>query len=243
MIPLAGCRLILLDIEGTVSPLAYVHEVLFPFARAAALRFLTENRGPEVVSALEQMARDAGAASFAAWCPYPADSAEAVSWIVAHVHRLMDADAKATGLKQLQGLIWERGFREDGKLRAAIFPDVAPALQTWIESGRQVRIYSSGSIPAQRLFFGHTEAGDLTPLLSGYYDTTTGPKRVAASYAAIATDTALPPGEILFLSDVVEELDAARDAGLGTALALRPGNREAPPHSHPTFTSFQEFAV
>jgi enolase-phosphatase E1 len=235
-------RLILLDIEGTVSPLSYVHEVMFPFARHAVPAFLDEQpRRPEVTAALAQMAGDAGARSFADWCPHAASSAEANSWIVAQVHALMDADAKATGLKQLQGLIWERGFHR-GELRSVVFPDVPPALREWTHAGVQLRIYSSGSTHAQRLFFAHTEAGDLTPLLSGYYDTTIGAKKSAASYSAIAADTAVEPGEILFLSDVAEELDAARTAGLQTALAIRPGNRETAGNGYPRFTSFQEIA-
>ncbi|MGB8170648.1 MAG: acireductone synthase [Chthoniobacteraceae bacterium] len=230
-------RLVLLDIEGTVSPLAYVHEAMFPFARTGVQPFLEANLArPEVVAALEQMAVDAGAESFAAWCP---SAAAPVPWIVAQVHALMDADVKATGLKQLQGLIWEGGFRS-GALRAALFADVAGMLRRWHAEGVELRIYSSGSVQAQRLFFAHTEAGDLTPLLSGFYDTKIGGKKSSASYAAIAADACRAPETILFLSDVVEELDAACDAGLATALALRPGNREQPPNAHATFTSLEE---
>jgi enolase-phosphatase E1 len=230
-------RLVLLDIEGTVSPLAYVHEVMFPFARAGVRPFLEANVArPEVVAALDQMAVDAGAASFAAWCP---SAAEPVPWIVAQVHALMDADVKATGLKQLQGLIWEGGFHR-GALRSVLFADVAGALRRWHADGVELRIYSSGSVQAQRLFFAHTEAGDLTPLLNGFYDTKIGGKKSSASYAAIAADAGRAPEAILFLSDVVEELDAARAAGLATALALRPGNRAQPPHTHPTFTSLEQ---
>jgi enolase-phosphatase E1 len=233
-------RLILLDIEGTVSPLSYVHEVMFPFARHGIQSFLEEQpRRSEVTAALEQMAADAGAKSLADWCPHAASTEKANSWIVAQVHALMDADAKVTGLKQLQGLIWERGFHR-GDLRSVVFPDVPPALQEWMQAGVQLRIYSSGSTHAQRLFFAHTEAGDLTPLLSGYYDTMVGSKKSAGSYSAIAADAAVEPGEILFLSDVAEELDAARTAGLQTALAIRPGNRETAVNGHPRFTSFQE---
>jgi enolase-phosphatase E1 len=139
------------------------------------------------------------------------------------VLRLMDADAKATGLKQLQGLIWKSGF-ESGELKAHVYEDVPPALESWTAAGKDVRIYSSGSVQAQRLFFGHTIAGDLLPRFRGHYDTTTGPKKEAESYRKIAAAFGLPLTAILFLSDIVTELDAAREAGLATALVVRPGN-------------------
>lgn len=218
-------KLILLDIEGTVSPLAFVHDVMFPYARGRAVAWLGRHWGHEAIASL---ARDAGATSFA-----HADEAAAA------MHRLMDADAKVAGLKQIQGLIWEEGFR-NGDLRSTLFDDVTPALHRWSARGIEVRIYSSGSIHAQRLFFQHTTEGDLTPLFSGYYDTTMGPKKDAASYAAITADCGLAAGQVLFISDVLEELHAAQSAGMKTALALRPGNRPQPESAHPTIASFAE---
>lgn len=242
MIEFSG-KLILLDIEGTVSPLAFVHEVMFPFARREMRGFLEQRPDvPAVRDALEQMARDAGAGSLAAWCPHPVGSSEAHDWIVQQAHALMDADVKQTGLKLLQGLVWERGFR-GGSLCATLFAEVAPALRQLKNAGLELRIYSSGSVHAQRLFFAHTEAGDLTSVPSGYYDTTIGSKREAASYAAIATDSGVPADAILFLSDVAAELDAARAAGMQTALALRPGNPPQASHSHPTFSSLEEIRL
>lgn len=219
---------ILLDIEGTVSPLAFVHDVMFPYARKHAAAWLGAHWGHEVIT---QLAHDAGVTSF-----LNALDAEAA------VHRLMDADAKVTGLKQLQGLIWEQGFRT-GDLGSTLFDDVVPALDHWRENGREIRIYSSGSIHAQRLFFAHTTAGDLIPRLSGYYDTTTGSKREPASYNAIATDCGLPPKDILFVSDLVDELNAAQSAGMMTALALRPGNKPQPESGHPGIASFDEIVT
>lgn len=221
-------KLILLDIEGTVSPLAFVHDVMFPYARKHAAAWLGAHWGHEVIA---QLARDAGASSF-----LNALDAEAA------VHRLMDADAKVTGLKQLQGLIWEQGFRT-GDLRSTLFDDVVLALDHWRENDREIRIYSSGSIHAQQLFFAHTTAGDLTPRLSGYYDTTTGSKREPASYTAIATDCRLPANDILFISDLVDELNAAQSAGMITALALRPGNKPQPESDHPVTPSFAEITL
>ena len=242
MIGFAG-RLILLDIEGTTSDLAFVHEVLFPYARHGVTGFLAAQCGSAAVhKALEQLARDAGAVNFAAWCPHPADSAEADAWVVAQVHRLMDADAKQTGLKQLQGLIWEGGYR-DGTLRAHVFPEVPACLRAWKAAGLTLSIYSSGSVAAQKLFFAHTVAGDLTPLLSGYYDTNIGGKREPASYRAIAAKAQLPPQEILFLSDVPEELEAAHSVGYAIGLAERPGNRAVDDQRLPRFRSFEEITV
>lgn len=221
-------KLILLDIEGTVSPLAFVHDIMFPYARKHAVTWLAAHWGHEVIC---QLAKDAGVDSF-----HNALDAEAA------VHRLMDADAKVTGLKQLQGLIWEQGFRS-GDLRSMLFDDVVPAMQRWRENGCEIRIYSSGSIHAQKLFFTHTTSGDLTPLLSGFYDTTTGSKKEVASYTAIAADCALPPAEILFISDIVDELNAAQSAGMITAHATRPGNKPQPESEHTVLTSFDAITL
>lgn len=221
-------RLILLDIEGTVSPLAFVHDVMFPYARKHAAAWLGAHWGHEVIA---QLARDAGVAAFRN--AIEADAA---------VHRLMDADAKVTGLKQLQGLIWEQGFG-NGELCSTLFDDVVPAIDHWRENGREIRIYSSGSIQAQKLFFAHTTCGDLTPRFSGFYDTTTGSKREVSSYSAIAADCGLPAHEILFVSDLVDELNAAESAGMVTTLALRPGNKPAPPSGHPAITTFTEIIL
>jgi enolase-phosphatase E1 len=221
-------KVVLLDIEGTVAPLAFVHDVMFPYARSHAGAWLEANWGHAVVG---QLARDAGVPGFDG----PAEATAAVG-------RLMDADAKVTGLKQLQGLVWEQGFRR-GELRSTLFDDVVPALGLWRGAGREIRIYSSGSVHAQRLFFTHTDAGDLTSFFSGFYDTTTGSKRESSSYAAIAADCGMPACEILFVSDLVDELDAARRAGMTTALAARPGNQAAPAHDHPKLATFADVTL
>lgn len=236
-------RLILLDIEGTVSPLAYVHEVMFPYAREHVAEFLTDHwEQPKTMSALEQMAVDAGHSTFIEWCPMEPGSGNASAWVVAQVHRLMVEDAKLTGLKQLQGLIWEQGFRT-GALCATLFDDVAECLHSWHAKGRDLRIYSSGSVQAQQLFFQHTQAGDLSGLVSGWYDTRTGGKRDPSSYSAIVEDTGCAPEEVLFVSDVVEELDAARAVNVKTALAIRPGNRETEAMQHPRIQTLREIVL
>ncbi|TWT77196.1 Enolase-phosphatase E1 [Posidoniimonas polymericola] len=233
---------VLMDVEGTTSSVKFVYDVMFPFARRELAAYLAQAWGePACQAACEQIAADAGHASLEAWSS-TADAAPR-DLVETEATRLMDADQKATGLKQLQGLIWKNGF-DSGEMVAHVYPDVPPALDRWRAAGADLRIYSSGSIQAQNLFFGHTQQGDLLPLLSGHYDTTTGPKREAASYTSIAADWGLAPASILFLSDITAELDAARDAGLQTALLLRPDNAPVEPgHGHAEVSSFGEIEV
>jgi len=213
-------RGILLDVEGTTSSISFVYDVLFTHAKARVGEFLSARRGdPRVMDLAAAVTATAGAPLTPA-----AIAADPTRASLAAIE-LMDRDVKDTALKELQGMIWRNGF-ESGGLVAHVFDDVPPALAAWADSGIDVRIYSSGSIEAQRLFFAHTAAGDLTPHLRGHYDTTTGPKREAESYRRIAADMGLEPRQILFVSDVGAELDAARAAGLATALAVRPGNRD-----------------
>ncbi|MEM6329940.1 MAG: acireductone synthase [Planctomycetota bacterium] len=240
MIAFAG-RGILLDVEGTTSAVAYVYDVMFPYARRRVAEHLaTHMAEPATADACEQIAREAGHASVARMAADGADQAAAVE---AQVLRLMDADVKSTGLKQLQGLIWRAGF-ESGELRAHVYPDVPPALAAWRAAGVDLRVYSSGSVQAQQLFFGHTDCGDLLRCFSGHYDTTTGPKRDAASYQKIAQHWPLPAGEVLFLSDTVAELDAAHAAGMQTGLVVRDtAVAPAPAGTHPAITSFDAVSV
>jgi enolase-phosphatase E1 len=231
-------RGILLDIEGTTSSISFVYDVMFPFVRRELEAYLRANWGsPELAEACELISQDAGHRAFAAWLGNH-DSETQLAAVRDEALRWMDTDAKTTGLKRLQGMIWESGFAS-GELQAHVYDDVPPALRSWKAAGLDVRIYSSGSVQAQKLFFGHTIYGNLLHLLQGHYDTTIGPKREPASYLAIAEDMHLPPQEILFLSDVTAELDAARRAGLQTALVRRPGNPAPPPnHGHAEIVDF-----
>jgi enolase-phosphatase E1 len=226
-------RGILLDIEGTTTPIAFVYDVLFPFARAHA----QEHLDAEAQRALK-LEHDSDVAK-GLKPPSWADGADGADGALAYVHWLMDQDRKSTALKSLQGRIWQEGYRS-GDLRGEVFPDVPPALQRWHHENLDVRIYSSGSILAQKLIFSTTPQGDLTRFLKGYFDTTTGPKRESSSYSAIVAAFALPPSEVLFISDVVPELDAAAAAGLQTRLAVRPGNPAQPPNSYRAISSFDE---
>lgn len=236
-------RCVLLDIEGTTSSVSFVYDVMFPFVRRELTRYFQSHwQSQDFIAAREQIARDAGHASWSAWSS-GANKEAGQQLLRDHVLKLMDRDAKVTGLKQLQGLIWDAGFKS-GELKAHVYDDVRPALRGWRDSGLDLCIYSSGSIAAQKLFFGHTVAGNLLPLLRGHYDTTTGPKREPASYTAILKDLKLEASQVLFLSDVVAELDAARAAGLHTALVLRPGNAPAPSEQpHREIRSFSELAL
>jgi enolase-phosphatase E1 len=242
VISFAG-RGVLLDIEGTVAPIAFVVDVLFPYARRELADYLAHHwREPALAAVCEQIARDAGGSTFAEWMPHTDDTSRR-EHLVVHLHQLMDRDAKSTGLKELQGRIWEEGYTA-GRLQSRLFADVAPALKRWAQRGLDARIYSSGSVTAQQVFFAHTTEGDLRPWLRGYYDTTTGPKRESASYARIARDIGLPGGDILFLSDVALELDAAAAARMRTALVIRPGN--APvlhPGGHAMIQSLDDVCV
>jgi enolase-phosphatase E1 len=227
-----GVRAVLTDIEGTTTPLSFVVDVLFPFARER-LEDACASKDPRFADAVRQLRQEheaerrsgAQVPDFGEGAPY--------------ARYLMELDRKSTGLKALQGLIWEEGYRT-GELQGDVYPDVPEALRAWRERGIRARVFSSGSVLAQKLLFGHTPYGDLLPCFEGYHDTTTGPKREARAYAAIAESFGLPPGEILFLSDVVEELDAAREAGMRTGLFLRPGNKPAEPGSHPVYRNFSE---
>ena len=154
----------------------------------------------------------------------------------------MDQDRKSTALKNIQGKIWQEGYQQ-GELRGEVFPDVPPALERWHQKKIDIRIFSSGSILAQRLLFSTTNAGDLTKYLNGYFDTTTGPKNDSTSYARIAESFGISAADILFISDVTRELDAARTAGMQTLLCVRPGNHPQPSHSHAVGTSFAEVHV
>jgi enolase-phosphatase E1 len=231
-------RGILLDVEGTTSSISFVYDVLFEHAKRNVGDFLAKHRDDPAVRAAA-----AGLATSAGLPADTFDSEESVVRIGLIALDLMNRDVKDTSLKTLQGMIWRGGY-ESGEIVAHVFDDVPQALSQWADSGLDVRIYSSGSIEAQRLFFAHTDHGDLTRLLRGYYDTTTGPKREAASYAAIAAAMGLEPRQILFVSDVGPELDAARTAGMQTALAVRPGNRDpGGVFDHESVASFAEIVT
>jgi enolase-phosphatase E1 len=235
-------QLYLLDVEGTTSPLSLVSEQLYPFARKHLKRFIFDHIDEAAVRAdlallvKERMEeRDTGAPAVEPEWDVANDAEPGIAYML----WLMDRDRKSTALKSLQGKIWKAGF-EAGVLVGTVFPDVPEALARWSRRAK-VAVYSSGSVEAQRLLFGHSSAGDLTPYLSGYFDTRVGSKTSAESYRAIAAAADVPTREILFVSDAVRELDAAREAGCLTRLSLREGNPPvADANGHAEIRSFAE---
>jgi enolase-phosphatase E1 len=197
------------DIEGTTSSLSFVKDVLFPFARAHIGKFVLDNQHrKEVQTLLNEVRREMQ------------QRGAPVEEVIACLHAWIDQDKKATPLKGLQGMLWEQGYRE-GRFRGHVYPDAVEKLKQWQAAGIRLYVYSSGSVQAQKLLFEHTEYGDLTPLFTGYFDTTTGPKREIESYRKIARAINLPPEQIQFLSDIREELEAAETAGMEVTLVDR----------------------
>ena len=196
-------RAVLTDIEGTTSSISFVADVLFPYARDRLADYVAAHPAETAPILAEVAAIE------------PGDPIETLK-------RWIDEDRKITPLNTLQGLIWEGGFKS-GAFTSHFYADAVAGLRRWHSEGLALYVYSSGSVFAQKLLFGHTDYGDLTPLFSGWFDTTTGPKRDAASYAAIAQAMARPAGDVLFLSDVQAEIDAARAAGMAALLIARDG--------------------
>jgi enolase-phosphatase E1 len=222
---------VVLDIEGTTSSLSYVRDRLFPLARRRLPYWLAANRGrPEAEAILAETRRLAG---------QPGAGPEELTAILTG---WASQDAKLPPLKSAQGLIWQEAFAA-GELTAHFYPDVRSSLRTWQRRGLRIYVFSSGSVAAQREWFGHCPGGSLLGYLSGHFDTrNAGPKQEASSYRAIAATIGVPPGELLFLSDVPAELDAAADAGWHTTLVRR---GEVPPQHgrHPEITSFAELSL
>lgn len=219
---------VLLDIEGTTTPIAFVHDVLFPYARARAAAYLAAHRGtPDDEEIRRRLAGEHAEDVRTGQQPPSLQTDDAALGLVPYVEWLMDRDRKSPGLKLLQGLIWEEGYQA-GELRGQVYPDVPGAIRRWRDRGLDVAIYSSGSVLAQRRLFESTPAADLTPLFTAFFDTAVGPKVAASSYARIAAALGRSPAGIVFVSDITRELAAAREAGLQVLLSLRPGNATQP---------------
>ena len=238
-------KVYLLDVEGTVAPLTLTSDVLFPYARRLFALFLERNRNDESVRQDLVLLEAENRAEMGEGVPRLSRIASIADTTGPRVRLdamiylmwLMDRDRKSTALKSLQGKIWKAGF-ENGELKGTLFEDVPEAFKRWSMYAR-VAIYSSGSVEAQQLLFRHTIFGDLTAYISGYFDTRTGPKTARESYSSIAAAMNVQPKEVLFLSDVVRELDAAREAGCEIRLVVRPGNAPVDDaHEHGVLESF-----
>jgi enolase-phosphatase E1 len=231
---------VLLDIEGTTTPVDFVYQTLFPFARNHVGAFLRQYATTDEVRSIIKTLCEENATDREQDLNAPAiSSTEDLPAVVAYVQWLIDIDRKSTPLKDLQGMIWEAGY-QSGELRSEIFADVPAALARWREQGTVIAIFSSGSVLAQKLLFAHTAAGDLTGYLTAYFDTNIGAKREAESYRRIAEELQKPAAEIRFISDITAELDAAETAGMQTLLALRPSNAPQPSFRHTTIHTFAE---
>jgi enolase-phosphatase E1 len=222
---------ILLDIEGTTTPISFVHEVLFTYARASLKEYVSahwdsSDLGADFAKLRDEHKHDAEQQLNPPPLTQETDEDQIPS-LVAYLNWLIDQDRKSPALKSIQGKIWREGYL-DGTLKAELFDDVPAAMTRWRQAGLSINVFSSGSALAQELLFGHTIAGDFTGFIDNYFDTTVGSKGDVESYRRIAASLNLPPKSVVFISDVVSELDAARLAGMKTVLSVRPGN---PPQS------------
>ncbi|XP_062206900.1 probable bifunctional methylthioribulose-1-phosphate dehydratase/enolase-phosphatase E1 1 isoform X2 [Phragmites australis] len=247
-LPQLSSQCVVLDIEGTTSPISFVTDVLFPYARGNVRRHLaatydTDETKDDIKLLRAQVEQDL-AEGVAGAVPVPPDEAgkdKVIDALAANVEAMIKADRKITSLKQLQGHIWRTGF-EGQEIEGVVFEDVPPALEKWHASGIKTYIYSSGSREAQRLIFGNTSYGDLRKYLCGFFDTTVGTKREARSYYEIWQSVGVDrPSQILFLTDVYQEATAAKAAGLEVLISVRPGNTPLPEnHGFQTIRSFAE---
>ena len=233
-------RAILLDIEGTTTSIDFVYKVLFPYARSQTGRFL-ERYGllPDVLEDLDGLRHEHLKDTRQGLSPPFLKDPDEPASLVAYVDWLIERDRKFTALKSLQGKIWAEGYAS-GELRSEVFDDVPPALKRWQGQNRTIAIFSSGSVLAQKLLFANTTAGDLTRFLSAYFDTTIGKKTDPGSFQEIAKKLERSPAEIVFISDVVSELDGAEAAGFRALLCKRPGNHPQPENAYNVIRTLSE---
>ena len=239
--PASGTRVVLLDIEGTTTPIAFVHETLFTFARERLDQYLERHWLDAAVQEIVRKLADEHAAEHdhpPAWDPAPRDGGR--TSVARYVRWLMARDRKSAGLKELQGLIWEDGYHA-GQLRGVVWEDVPVAMKRWRAAGLRIAIYSSGSERAQRRLFESTAQGDLTPMIAAFFDTRVGAKLAPESYSRIATALEVTPAGVCFVSDVAGELRAAATAGCRVVLSSRPGNpTQSGVEAFPVVTSFEQ---
>lgn len=220
-------KAIVTDIEGTTSSLSFVKEVLFPYARKHIADFVRKHQHqPEVAQLLDDVRKETG-------------KQLDIEGIIGQLHNWIDNDQKITPLKSLQGLIWQTGYQQ-GDYQGHIFQDAVEQLKTWKQQGIDLYVYSSGSVYAQKLLFSHTAYGDLTPLFSGYFDTRVGAKQDVSAYQKIAEQINRPAADILFLSDIKQELDAASRAGMRCLWLVRDQQEINPDAEYRQVKSFAE---
>ncbi len=222
-------KVILTDIEGTTSSIKFVHDVLFPYAykKLADYVYDNENGIENILHAVRQEE-----------CNKDLSLEEVIEVLL----RYIDEDQKITPLKDLQGMIWKEGY-ENGELKGHVYDDAFDGLRRWKDQGIDLYVYSSGSVSAQKLLFKYTDHGDLTPLFSGYFDTTTGGKKEEESYKRIAEAIETAPESILFLSDSLDEVNAARDSGMNVMILDREKTLDPKLQSHPVMESFDKILL
>jgi enolase-phosphatase E1 len=237
----ASVKVILTDIEGTTSSISFVKDVLFPYAAEHLPQYVRDHINDDAVKAALQQTAELAAEDGENISND--DSTDNTDALIAKLLQWIAEDRKATPLKALQGLIWKTGY-ENGDYQAHMYPDATEYLKKWHDSGLPLYVYSSGSIKAQQLFFKYSEGGDLLGLFSGHFDTTSGDKKEAQSYRNILADlqknhAGLHAENVLFLSDIKEELDAAKAAGMQTVWLVRDSDIQAEPE-HSAVKSFAE---
>jgi len=242
--------IIIFDIEGTTTSIKFVADTLFPFARREVQNFLGQNWDRQEIQIqireLIQLPQELVGPEIFENRPKLetlSNKNECIHAICQYIFRLMDADKKVTPLKAIQGEIWEKGYKS-GELVGMTYPDVQPAFEKLKQIGIPIYIYSSGSCSAQKLLFGHSDQGDLLHYFSGHFDTTSGLKTVSTSYKTICQAISKEPSKVLFVTDVINEAQAASEVGVHACLAVRPGNAELPETAikqFPIITSFDQF--
>ena len=235
---------LLLDIEGTITPIDFVYETLFPFARRHIREYIEQNQDAqsdqEDLTQLKIQYRIDTENGLTP--PRWEDSSFDSLAIERYVHWLMDHDRKVAPLKSLQGKVWKSGY-ETGMLRGRVFADVLPAFQLLQRMKKPIYLFSSGSVLAQQLLISYSESGDLSQYINGYFDTTTGSKGEPQSYETIAANIGVKASNMLFISDVVDELDAAKQIGMQVLLARRPGNSHQRESLHTHIETFDELVA
>lgn len=220
-------RVILTDIEGTTSSISFVHEVLFPYAEEHMAEFVREGH-PNTMEISEQLDAVSDVSGV---------DRDDIEGLIEVLLRWIQEDRKETSLKALQGMLWQRGYQE-GAFKGHVYADAADYLQRWHDRGLRLFVYSSGSVKAQKLIFGFSEAGDLTPFFSGYFDTRVGGKKDPEAYRTILNELGVEAGTVLFLSDVEAELEAAESVGMSTVWLVREGAK--PDTTRPVAADFAE---
>ncbi|MDD9803222.1 MAG: acireductone synthase [Cyanobacteria bacterium MAG STY1_bin_7] len=238
---------LLLDIEGTTCPVSFVSDILFPFAKQELSHYIKQNwdKSPDneqIQAAKKEWLDDRSTESIQIKQQVIKGEAEEIDGLIQYLKHLISIDKKSTALKDLQGKIWEHGYK-NGELKSQLFPETAECLRGWREQGLTLSVYSSGSIQAQKLLYRHSPAGDLEKLFSHWFDTHTGPKKSTESYTKIAEQLDSSPNKIWFVSDNGAECDSARSAGMHTLFSLRDGNPDRDPRDHTVVQSLREVSI